>query len=306
MRLVPKVRNKLLTFLKLSVAFGAVFFICSKVLKQEIEWANLDWPHQFSIWLLLIIFLMLFNWGLEAFRWMKALALSEDLSFSQSTKAVLRGLALNWVLPMTSGDFFSRLSQANDKYQATSALVFSRGIMLFLTLIYGFISAQFYFRENLIYNNVLKYEWLGFLVLLVLIGWFFRRKASNFMVYFRGLSASRVLIVILLSIIRYTVFTIQLFIMLKIFMPHLSSEILLYGIGWIFFFRSVLPGILGGIGVREASGIVFFASFDQQGVVIVPIFLIWLINTVIPSIAGIYYIWTFSGIKTRTVSTTAV
>lgn len=238
----------------------------------------------------LVGILMVINWYLEVLRWKVSLQPFEPISIQNAWQVILGGLALNWVLPFTSGDLLARISQQNDKYQATSAAMLNRGIMLILTLILGIYGMS---------KLAVEYDVNGWFTLLLifsypLIRWLFKKSLNRFLSYFRNLNRLILIRIIGLSFLRYSVFVFQFYLLLSAFLPDLSTDLILAGIGWVFLIRSVLPLFFGGIGVREASGIIFFESHvpDLQ-IVIIPIFLIWMINTVLPSVVGLVFVFRF-------------
>jgi hypothetical protein len=96
---------------------------------------------------------------------------------------------------------------------------------------------------------------------------------------------------LVLSMLRYAVFTFQFYVLLSAFNPALSFSLLVAGVGWIFLFRSVVPSLFGNLGVREAGALLFFeAHVPDMMLVLVPSLLIWLINTVAPSVLGLYFL----------------
>ena len=104
-----------------------------------------------------------------------------------------------------------------------------------------------------------------------------------------GVSMANLLIVKVLglSVCRYLIFSFQFFCMLAHFNPSLAYMTIILGIGWIFLIRSVLPSLLGGVGIREASALSFFYPYEAEAaMILMPCMLIWLINTVLPSLLG--------------------
>ncbi|WP_420315672.1 hypothetical protein [Ekhidna sp.] len=233
---------------------------------------------------------MFLNWYLEALRWKVSVQVFEPISIQDAVRIILAGLSLNWVLPFTSGDLLVRLSQQVDKYQTTSAAVLNRGVMISFTAIIGLYGMS-KLAEQYDFNG-----WYALILLLIfpLMTWIFRKTLARFLNYFRSIDRSILIKIVGISFLRYTVFTFQFFLLLETFLPHLPAHLLIAGIGWIFLVRSILPLLLGGVGVREVSGIVFFESHvSNLQMVIIPIFLIWVINTVIPSLVGLIFIWRF-------------
>ncbi|MEP0987338.1 hypothetical protein [Ekhidna sp.] len=272
---------------KVLITLGCLYFLISKLRDQPISLDHFFVPNGFVLNLTIVIALMIVNWYLEALRWKISVDLFEEISMNDACRAVLGGLALNWVFPLTSGDLLARISQQKDKYQATSAVILNRGIMLMLTLLFGLYGISFL---------AIQYDFNGWFLLVILFGIpllriLFRKSINRFSTYFQELAKSLLIKVVALSLLRYGVFVFQFYLLLVIFLPSLSANLLIGGIGWVFLIRSALPLFFGGIGVREASGILFFEPHvDNLQLIIVPVFLIWVINTIIPSLVGLFFI----------------
>ncbi len=239
---------------------------------SEIEMTGYQWSL-----MLLSIALMPLNWWLEAQRWRVAMNTPEvDIKVAMSQ--VLAGLSLNWLFPFTMGDATARLSGENSLKKKTLVLVASRMVMLGITLIFGAISLLYFWQLTLL--------WL--LVLIPILATLFMLFKSQF----THLVTTVWLKVIAISVLRYAVFTIQFILIFLALLPALTLLIVILGVGWIFFFRTVTPSVLGNFGVREASALVFFEqTAAEAGLVLLACLAIWFINTIIPSLVGIPFVF---------------
>lgn len=276
--------------IKLVVLGACLFFIMERLEQQAFTWSDVTLPEGFGLTLLGVSVMMVLNWYLEALRWKQSIVPFEHITIRQAWSAVLSGLALNWVLPFTSGDFLIRISSLRNKYKATAAVLLNRSIMLVLTLGMGAYGITFLLEGT---------EWNALLVLtmflaLGLLVFLFRRKLKQFITYFRTLGIKGHGIVALISLVRYGVFVLQFYWLLNLFLPDLPAHLVVAGIGWVFLIRSWLPLVFGGVGVREASALFFFEPYvDQLEWVLIPVSILWIINTVIPSIGGLVFVWHF-------------
>lgn len=255
---------------------------CLWLIFDKVEFKDLDFTGlEMSVFhwrlILLSIALMPLNWWLEAQRWCVAMNTPEvDIKVAMSQ--VLAGLSLNWLLPFTMGDAAARLSGEMSLKKKTKALLASRAVMLCITIIFGAISLLYFWQ--------LSRFWLLLIIpilapLLIL----FKRQ-------FTQLWTTVWLKVIAISVLRYAVFTIQFILVFLALLPALTLLTVILGVGWIFFFRTVTPSILGNLGVREASALVFFEqTIADNGQVLLACLAIWFINTIIPSIAGIPFVF---------------
>lgn len=242
------------------------------VMESDIRLVSLYFSGWQLTWFTLVLLLMPFNWFLEIQKWRLSIP-DEKLTIKQSAAAVLGGLALNWVVPFTLGDVSGRMAMVKNYKQSAIALLIIRAISLGLTLGYGGCAVLYYFDYSI------AFIWL-----------FLPTLGSYFFVLFRiyGKGSGILFVKLLaLSIGRYMVFTLQFAIIIWVLIPELSLELIVVGIGWIFLFRSIIPSLFGNFGVREASALVFFAPYmDDPVAMILPCLMIWLINTIIPSIIG--------------------
>ena len=282
-----KPKSILWFLIKSATVLMAIMFIYRRVQEDGIEVESIVWPESSLFVLSIVLLLMLLNWTLEALRWKLSLSVFEKVTLVESLQIVVSGLALNWVVPFTAGDAAYRLAWQKDKYSTTSAMFINRGFMILITTAYGLLSIHYYSKLELQANVML----ISFLLVALLGAWGLHRYGQRFLGYFKQISGGTLLSIISISLLRYVVFVLQFYLLMSLFLPLAPSVQLLYGIGWIFFFKSAIPSMLGGLGVREASALVFFAETAQPELVLIPVFLIWVINTVIPSIAGLMMIW---------------
>ena len=244
--------------------------------------------------LIFLFFLMILNWYLEVLRWKVSIKSFEKITTRDSWCDVLSGLAMNWLLPFTIGDFLARIRTKRDKYKTSAAILLNRGIMLLLSTILG-IFGLMSFHVNYLKIDVFPFFLTGLLLIGLLC---FRNRLRKYQRYFDDLKRHLLIKIISISIFRYCVFVIQFLMLLKVFIPEISNWILIAGIGWIFFFRSIVPSFFGGIGLREGAAYVFFYSIVPDIMsVIIPVFLLWLLNTALPSVLGSVFILRLQNVR---------
>ncbi|MFY0600461.1 MAG: flippase-like domain-containing protein [Cyclobacteriaceae bacterium] len=280
-------KKALAQFVKTVILVLCFGFIFNKLSEVELDFSAFFFPTFLPIFLIVLL-LMPVNWCLEALRWQISLP-EEKIPFRESLKIVLRGLAMNWMLPFATGDLTSRITESRGKKISMVALGYNRLTILFITVVYGAFSIAF-FTES---NDALYYlAPLLSVLLLVLILIISRNSFLGLPTQF--LNSFIAWRVVLLTLLRYCIFTLQFYLLISFFNPDLSSFIVTMGIGWVFMFRSFIPSLFGNLGVREASSILFFQPYiEDLSLIMLPCLLIWLINTVIPSLVGVIPIITF-------------
>lgn len=257
---------------KLLITVACLYFIYEKLSETHPAPGELALATDHFYLIGIVLLLMPLNWYLEAERWRLSVA-HESLSLRQSVVAVLTGQALNWVLPFTLGDIGGRLAVVKNVKKSALALLVIRLLSLAITLCFGSYAVIYHFQLGvpLVAVGLVTFVLLAY-VLMRIYG------SDQQLVYYQ---------IVGLTFLRYVVFTAQFVWVIMAFLPELPLSVIVPGVGWIFLFRTVVPSLFGNFGVREASALVFFENIlPVPGLILVPCLVIWIINTIIPSLAG--------------------
>ncbi len=269
--------------------------------------------------------MMILNWGLESFKWQRMISKIEKLSFFRSYQAVLTGASISFFTPNRIGEYFGRVYILEKASHIEGILITILGSMsqLLITILTGTIAmilinpARFY--DVPLFTGYLYYSFIVLIVVLDLLLLFLYfnvsflsalrdrilrsrlKKLRKFFGVFARFRKKDLGIVILLSFVRYIVFSLQYYILLKIFsvpIPFFDGIVI---ISLIFFVITVFPTIaLTELGVRDAAAVSFFGLyFSKMGVmdetIAVGVFsastFLWFLNIVIPAIAGTVFVY---------------
>jgi len=235
----------------------------------------------FYIMLILVGLLMPINWALEILKWRYLISSDIKITFSQATHEVLAGLSLNFVIPFTLGDLMARTMQHSHKKAAGKSVIIARISSIGITLFFGLlaVSGWVYARHvgiELAEENI-QFILLSGTALSILVI-FLLRKNCQF--------------ILLLSLARYFIFSIQFILLLYYFFPELPFWMLWMACGWVFLARSVVPSFFGALGVRELSAVAFFSILiDNPEIAIIPGLILWFINVLVPAVFGLWAIF---------------
>jgi len=245
------------------------------------------------------LLLLPLNVGLEAWKWQCVLKPMEQQSIWSCLKIILAGKGLNVVSPFGLGDGLSRymgLSPAN-KNQIIAGLAIDRFSQLLPTVGFGVLSVFFLLEHglNIPMNELFIVLALMFLmVVFVMLGfYFFRNHIQKYLALFSLLDYKSIFRIGSLSFVRYSVFTIQFYLIFWALGSQLSLSITLLGVAWIFLFKTLIPNmsVLGDLMKREVSATLFFSFFiSDLSVVIMASFLVWMINIVLPALVGVLFV----------------
>lgn len=272
-------------------------------------------------YLIAAVLLVPVNWGLETWKWRRLVRKIEVLSFGRAYAGVLTGLSLGFVTPHSIGDYFGRILQLEDseRSRAVGAVLLSRMSQFLITLVFGAFGMGYYLLvlRDPASDTVLLYALsgivAGFLVLFALLvnspaitrSLIRKNRLGIFKPYFEVVgtySRGELTAVLWIALLRYLVFMMQYYLLLRFFAIGLSLLPCIAGISYVFLLKSVMAlNTLTGLGVKEAAALHFF--HELLGVssekILLPGLTLWLINILLPTIAGLFLLWRIKLLKKR-------
>jgi uncharacterized membrane protein YbhN (UPF0104 family) len=315
-------QNRFSSFFKVGIFIVAAIFLYFLVRKKENFAGNL-FDALFSIdnlsEPLFIIAVLLFpvNWGLEAWKWKFLLSRIEKVSFLKAFRGILTGVTFGVFTPLNLGDYAGRILQLEnpERIKVIGAIFLSRIAQFFSTLIFGLGSILFIFlKSNGNSSETLKdldslIFFLAGLAIAVLIFLLFLFSVHQQVLsslkesklfkpvykYFEILklySFKDILYVVLISLMRYLVFSFQFVLLLFFFKVSTDLFFLFMGVSFVFLVKSIVPTVLD-LGVREAVAVYFFTFFniiDNNNILYSSLGL-WMINIALPAALGMFLIF---------------
>ena len=256
------------------------------------------------IYIVLTLFLMFVNWGLEIYKWKYLIRKCVQVSFLNAFRYVLSGITVSLITPNRVGEIPARVFLLEKKEQRKN-LIWLTGLgsfsQLMVTILAGTLA--FYFTSNYFFeylsNSLLLMSLTGvFFLILVYVFYqklpllfnkipFFNRIDSENI----HLSFTEMIKLLFLSGLRYAVFCLQFWLALKVFQIELiGKEILLVPI--CFLIASIIPTmLLSEIGVRSSVAVFVFGMVSDNVIAIVlASLLLWIINIAIPALLGLFNI----------------
>lgn len=333
-----KVRKTYNFLISLLIIFATYGFIYQQLFHERdikaVYQAFLDsFNNMWFINLIILVFiLMILNWGTEAFKWKLLIHKIEKISWVKSLEAVFSGVAVSSFTPNRVGDYFGRvfiLEKAN-RIEGVFITILGSMSQLLVTFLAGTSCIFFLFlghHETLLtYFNIPAHLYTYFLwgggvlilgldtlfvllflnisLLSSLAGKFKGKVLEKITSYILVLSAYTVrelIGIILLSAFRFIVFSVQLFILLRIFSVELPFFPGMVIIGVIFFAITMIPTVaIAELGIRGSVslfiiGIYLGNPFDMPpgialGIVAASTSL-WIINLAIPALIGAIFVF---------------
>ena len=274
-----------------------LFIICSfAIYKQAI--ANKNWAeygmqinqHLFGSsiqnWLILF-FLMACNFIVEALKWKQLVQHNNPISFLKSLTSVFVGQAFAFFTPNRIGEYIGRTMflDTGNKAKGVAQMAWTSYAQLLATIIIGTIA---------LFWNAPLFPWLKwispFIAVVAIVIFFYDREWKGWLSILNNLqiSAQSKILLLLLSFVRYGVFTFQYVWAAKMLGMEIPFWILGSSIAVLFLLLSILPTIsISELVVRGQLLLVILAPwYPNELMIIVLSSLIWVVNFLLPAIIG--------------------
>ena len=259
--------------------------------------------------LVAVIFLMIVNWSLEAVKWKLAVKQVQEISFLKSLRAVLSGVSFSVSTPNRVGEYLGRVLYMNEgnRLKTISLTIVGSISQLIITLLMGFAGLVL-LQKDIVAAHLISPMWMNVIlygVLAVLMGltlfyfrlswlvkWVDRFPGTNRFSYLvkalEGFNATLLLQLLSLSLVRFTVFIIQYYLLFRLFNVEVSVWLVFWTVSVSFLVMAVIPGIAIIELVQRGkviTSIVGMYSVNDLGMTFATAS-VWFINLILPAIAG--------------------
>lgn len=249
--------------------------------------------------------LMFVNWGIEALKWRFSIRKTEQITILKALNLTFTGITMGLLTPNRIGEIPARallLDKNLFKEISLKTIVssFSQVVITFLLGGVGLFLTQEYFHLGIDYL-LLNALILLAVVMIILLYFNVKRLTSIFKKakFLRDQNLIKALIdfkfielLILLgfSFLRYIVFFLQYWLVLKAFGIELTLIVEIFLIPVCFLLASSIPTILiSEIGVRGSVALFVFGVVSDLDIqIIMASVLLWLINVALPALLGLF------------------
>jgi hypothetical protein len=261
------------------------------------------------------VFLMvILNWNFEAMKF-KILLKSKSLSRIRLFFTVLGGTAISNFTPARSGEYIGRslLLKGVHPIRVTIATVAGNLAQVLMTYGLGLLSILVVYIFFDFYDNwadqtsyiiavILCFLLLLFLFLSKRIIKFLSKilpsKIASFFKLVQHYDFSVYGRVVVLSFLRYCVFSAQLFILLQLFSDFSLPFNLVWLVPVAFLLQSIVPiPAISDIGVRVGVCGLLFGDYISNIALVQSVTCLWAINLILPGVIGAFFLWVSNFIK---------
>ena len=308
-----KTKQFFFVLIKLSIVIGAIYFIYDKITSNpDLEfsefWSILAINKVFSVKnVVFLIILSSFNWYFEILKWKTLVAFIQRISFYEAFKQSLGALTASLFTPNRIGDYGAKaLFYDMPKRKKIMLLNFIGNMLqLSITLIFGFVGLCYFIWD---YNIELKPKFLVrlFLILTVIFTLSVLGVKQD-KIKIKGIDFDKIwsfvvnvprrtmLLTWTYSLIRYLIFSFQFYVLIRLFQVDISFFDAMVLITTMYILSSIIPSVFIFDVVIKGSVAVFVFSMIQISTLTILsiVLLMWILNFVLPSMIGSYYVMTF-------------
>jgi len=257
-----------------------------------------------SAYILLFFSLLLIplNWGIESYKWQLVTKPVERISLIDSMRSVYSGICVGNLAPARATEFLAKILFFKIENRPTITLLhFANGtFQLFTTIIIGVIALGYKLKNQAAPDHLVL---IGLACALLVTGialfifyfhkvqaWFVKRfesKIQGEVIPYR-FGKRLILKLLFLSALRYVIFVIQFLLIIKLFYTGEVTFMLLASVSIYFLLTTALPMYsVVEAAIRAAIALLVFGGLPvSETSLVLAAVLLWIINIVIPSIAG--------------------
>ena len=285
------------------ISIALIWAIYLQLNNQADNFQGVIWKTGASKYLVLCLAIMPINLALESVKWRLLAGSAQPMNYFQAVKSVLAGIALSIITPNRIGEYPGRILYLKRKntFRLISVSILGIVAQMLTMFIYGLAGLFFY---NLYYPATFPFialtACLVMTIVISLLYWSFEKWAPimerikwlrRFNIYgqlLKRFSTGEQLTILLISLLRYGIYTAQYLILLKwmdIHLPLLEGFLMSALFFWVI---AVVPNIaLAELPQRGQIAIFLFQRYtDNLAGVLVATAGVWAINLILPAIVG--------------------
>lgn len=256
--------------------------------------------------LFLVFLLMPVNWVTETFKWRMLIRRLQGISFFLAIQSILLGVLLSILSPNRIGELGGRLVfiKKNNLLSAFYFNLLCSFSQLLVTIISG-LTVLLFFDYWLSFYFSGSLSFVKFTAVCVILGafiiYFSSDRMRKILFYFnqkfqlsskniqQTVSKSIRLKLLALSFFRYLVFSLQFYLLLRIFNVDINISNAFAGIALVFFSAAVIPTAwISDLPVRSSIAYMIFETGFNFGMeALFSSLLLWMINLLIPACLGL-------------------
>jgi len=307
--ILNKYKSAIILSFKLLIIGAALYIISHKISNDEVINSSL-----FSLYLrtnifndyLILISLLSFtimNWFLEIQKWRSLVSSIKNISFFDALKQSLSSLTASLLTPNRIGEYGVKAIYF-PKYERSRILFLNFSgnfIQMFITVLFGSIGLLLIVTEIPFNLDPTVFGFFPFLIGAGIILTFILKNYwmpywKRIILQIKSISNKIHLHVLILSLLRYLIFSHQFYFLLVVLGADLTYSTSMPIIFIMYFISSLIPGfVIFDWLIKGSVALTLFSYFNVNETLIISITTImWILNFALPAIIGSYFVMTFN------------
>lgn len=287
--IVTHIKQRVIQWLKLAIVLIALYYVSTRIAQHAALFKDVVLsPDVYTLPLLVVVLLLPVNIAMETFRWKTLVRHVQHINFLTALKGVLSGFTTALASPNRMGEFVGRVLFMPEQYRVAAGIVSGIGGIL-QVLVTTLVALPILIFHDDIFQLVTSTDHLFPLLAVVVIIPFsilfiFPKSWLNAIKSATQIPGKRLSWAASFTIIRFTIYSIQLAILLSAFSSCGLAEALQCAV-LVYFFVTVIPTFAWTeIVVRgTVSGIVAGVLGISEEAAIISASLLWIVNVVVPA-----------------------
>jgi len=275
-----------------------LFFALEKFLANEeaVDLLIFSWRQNLTM-LLLVLLLIPLNWFLETAKWKQLVSVSEKITWGQACSAVLAGLAIGSATPNRIGEFAGRVFQMKSTpvRDGIAFTLVSSAMQVAVTILFGVFGflmtdpGKYFHSNKLIVWTILVVVLGGAAILYVRMA---KGKVAKYLEAIRNIKPLVLITVFALSTLRYLVYSVQFFIMLRLAGIDSGATELFSAIAVNYLVVTIIPSVMfSEIIVRGTVATAVIGGLcGAPRIVALAAVVLWMLNVALPATIGLFFV----------------
>ncbi|WP_027138386.1 lysylphosphatidylglycerol synthase domain-containing protein [Gaetbulibacter saemankumensis] len=303
-----KTKQFFLVLIKISLVITAFYYIYEKLNTSYLDLSflfNRIENHLISFFLIGLSLLILtsLNWFFDILKWQHLVSSIKHLTLTEVSKQCLASLTVSIFTPNKIGEYGAKALFFSREYRKQILILnlISNLTQMSITLILGVIGLSFFSLKYSIqlnfHNHIVGFILLIMIALLIIIT--FKRtnyskfkliKLDNLFKHYN--TKQRLLRILVLSLIRYLIFSFQFYYLLHLFNVDIYYFDAMVIISSMYLLSSIIPSIaIFDVAIKGSIAAFLFSYLSISPTIILSITTImWIFNFVLPTLIGSHFV----------------
>ncbi len=271
------------------------------------------WHNSQTFWLYVAILLMPLNWCCEALKWRILIRDFVKMRFVDVLRAISAGVTFSLFFPNRVGEFGGRVLflPSDLRLKGTLSTFVGSWAQQFILVAFGAVGLSIY-AVHTGYLHQPEHTWIIYLVALgavLLLASFlrisvvvniFRRikflrrfpKLIQAVQLIRSYSTAVLMRVLAWSFVRYSIYTLQYYCIIRFFGLEIVFSKALASISTIYLLQTglPLPPLVGLMARGEIAIQIWSDATQNQLIILAATFTLWIINLIVPALLGLFFL----------------